>query len=487
MRSFARTAFGALSALLIGMSAHAGPDIPIGPSDSIQDTIDAAPDGARILLDPGVYTQSFEIIQTGRELTIEGAGPGQTILDGENMRRIAEINENGAPITLRGMTLRNGRREGPGDQNGAALLSRHTALTVDNCVFSDNAIFRTSDFGQTFGGAALFENFNDSDLALLVIDCIFENNSAGATPQDEFEPNMVAGGAVRVAWLGAARFENCRFENNHAMNPDGEVLGGALETQGDLIVLERCVFRNNTVTGDTAVGGGVAIRNSATLSSCLLEGNEAGGGQAGGGGAYIASPFDIPVELLHCTIVNNTVSVSPGGGGVFQISSIEISIVNSIITDNTAPAGDDLSGNYVDLRHSLVGDLSGSTFTGEQEGNLIGVSPMFVDASGGDFRLSARLALHRRRGHTRHLPRRTRVRCQRRAARRRRSRHHQHRGRHQHAPRPRGVGHGRIRVPARRMPRRSVGQRERGLCRSRGAARRLGAVSIEEEASGISC
>ena len=59
------------------------------PHRSIQEAIDVAEDGDRILVDPGTYSgQGFRgITFLGKAITVEGAGIDQTIIDCEQLDR----------------------------------------------------------------------------------------------------------------------------------------------------------------------------------------------------------------------------------------------------------------------------------------------------------------------------------------------------------------------------------------------------------------
>src|SRR5687767_10754659 len=75
----------------------------------------AIPSGA---LENNNATGDYDIIRSGGNITLQGAGPGSTIIDGGNLDRIFQINTNGTfSVTIRDMTLRNGRATDNGNTN----------------------------------------------------------------------------------------------------------------------------------------------------------------------------------------------------------------------------------------------------------------------------------------------------------------------------------------------------------------------------------
>jgi len=83
--------------------------------EPLQAVLDAAPEGARIIVSPGVYTGNFRITKT-----VELIGEPGAILDGDGRGRILHVAAPGTSI--KGLHLRNG---------GADLTDMDTALFVD--------------------------------------------------------------------------------------------------------------------------------------------------------------------------------------------------------------------------------------------------------------------------------------------------------------------------------------------------------------------
>jgi outer membrane protein assembly factor BamB len=84
--------------------------VPGSEFSSIQEAIDGAPDGSRLLVAPGEYHENISF--RGKGLTVESAdGPQQTILDGPDvtMPTVSFAGSEGPDAVLRGFTVTGGR------------------------------------------------------------------------------------------------------------------------------------------------------------------------------------------------------------------------------------------------------------------------------------------------------------------------------------------------------------------------------------------
>ena len=119
------------------------------PTQGLQEAINQAAAGATLTLCAGTWSLSAEII-IAKDLTLRGAGAGQTILDGGNAVRVLQI-ALGATVTVQGLTVTKG--EAPvGDAFGGGIRNEGT-LTLVGASVTNN----TADFG---GGIA---NFGHAD------------------------------------------------------------------------------------------------------------------------------------------------------------------------------------------------------------------------------------------------------------------------------------------------------------------------------------
>ncbi|MGI6219204.1 MAG: hypothetical protein ACOYJE_05005 [Bacteroidaceae bacterium] len=176
---------------------------------------------------------------------------------------------------------------------------------------------------------------------------------------------------------------------------------------GGAIVPKGAHVRNCVVQGNTAVeGGGLYVLPGGQVSGTLVYDNTA---TRNGGGIYAsanneAATADSRAYLFSNTIAGNTATE---GGGIYLEDGAAMT-VNSVIWNNTATSGKDISGvttqtfesslltgltnqsitdwfpfnNCFVERYELPGNFENSEMTGEG-------STYFANAEGGDFRLKA--------------------------------------------------------------------------------------------------
>jgi hypothetical protein len=102
----------------------------VRPADNLQAAIDAAPAGSTLALCAGAWNLVSQVT-IRKNLTLTGAGAGQTILDGGGTTRVMVVNE-GNTVMLRDMTIRNGDAVdslGGGIHTSGNLTLRGVAVT----------------------------------------------------------------------------------------------------------------------------------------------------------------------------------------------------------------------------------------------------------------------------------------------------------------------------------------------------------------------
>jgi hypothetical protein len=127
-------------------------------------------------------------------------------------------------------------------------------------------------------------------------------------------------------------------------------------------------FLGNSATG---IGGAVFVYQAdATFTNCLFQNNTA----ASGGAIYLRAGH--PASVVNSTFVNND---APQGPAISYAGSLTLR--NSIVWSHASPAIYDAGGNATVDTCLIEGGFSGGT-------NILTADPEFVDAGGGDFRLS---------------------------------------------------------------------------------------------------
>jgi hypothetical protein len=191
--------------------------------------------------------------------------------------------------------------------------------TIQNCVFTGNA-------------AAVVWNQKASPR---ILDCTFSNNTGVAILNQESSPfirdsvfqsnkGTSSAGAIEN-YLSNLRIESSVFRDNSGVR-SGAIYNGS----GTTLFIDACSFLENSTDDD---GGAICNRpgSSLVLRNSVLADNRSLG--HGGGVFHLGQSLDV----LHCTIVNNTAAFS--GGGLY-LGSGSVALKNSILWKNriTSPA-----------------------------------------------------------------------------------------------------------------------------------------------------
>ncbi|MDX2214476.1 MAG: DUF4347 domain-containing protein [Oculatellaceae cyanobacterium bins.114] len=282
---------------------------------------DLTPD--TILLTSG----SFEIIES---VTITGLGANLLTIQRDTLApdfRLFTIDDGTASqitVDISGFTLSDGISD-----NGGAILNRENLVISDSVINNNTAVISGFDTGS--GGAIWNE-----DGSLNILNSLITGNEAG----DQ-------GGAI---WSnnGAINIQASQISNNTA---DGSG-GGIFSNRGSLDILTSTIS-GNTGTFTFGDGGGIwhfgdGLGEDLTITASTLSGNSTGGS---GGGLWTSTVLgDTSATILSSTISGNSADDRSGG---IQNDNGLLTISNSTITNNTAPAG----------QGSGVGSFSGISST----------------------------------------------------------------------------------------------------------------------------
>ena len=196
---------------------------------------------------------------------------------------------------------------------------------------------------SSIAGGGMYNNRSSST----VTNCVFENNSADS-----------GGGIYNLN--SSLTISNCTLKNNSAYE------GGGMYNLNSSPALANCIFWNNTAC--LGMGGGVFNEGSSpTLTNCIFVSNV-------GTCCAEACPVDIYSGGMYTCLIGCLIS---GGTPI---------VTNCIFWDNSA------LGNVLDSESQISGpaDVTYSDVEGGYSGvGNINASPMFANASAGDFHLTS--------------------------------------------------------------------------------------------------
>lgn len=384
-----------ISGLLPAPSVQAAGIVGDGtPASCTRDALAAAlASGGEIRFNCGSAPVTIPIASTldiRTAATIDGGG--LVTLDGQGTTRIMYVNKlsAGTKLTLRNLTLANGRSSGFEPSfggcvyarqsvvdlidvtftgcragNGAALYVYGGALTIEGSTFTGNhasdggsiyalqggrVVIRNSTFAantSTGDGGAIF--MDNSPLEAYA--SLFEDNQAQGT---QSQPNVGLGGAIYGNNPNATiTIVGSQFRRNYA-----KLQGGALFADYNVTLqLQTSTFRNNR-TGSQ--GGALGTwKAQAYVHSCTFADNVADGG----GGAILSGEATTMV-VSASTFTGN--SAGRDGGALYNYTG-PLTINDSLFEANRAGVdnrGDTRGGAIVSYRATMT--INASTFTGNQ-------------------------------------------------------------------------------------------------------------------------
>ncbi len=267
------------------------------------------------------------------EVTIIGAGPDRTVINGEGIEGfgiIDVLHPSGRPAVtvITGVTLEGGTGAGGGLSVGTPLG------TVDTQVVMANSVIR-SCLSRDFGGGAIV--YRNAELQLLDVE--LSRNSAARS-----------GGAL-YNWFGTVSIVDSRILNNKSVSGGGIASQHPLDT--DLggsahLVITRSLFQGNASvrsdgSGFGPGGGGLAAVNQVVHirdTKFLDNTSDGNGGGIGFGRPNLAKLTNVEVSgnrghwgggivnagfmSVRGSVIRNNVAQGTSGGGLHSSGSVDI-------------------------------------------------------------------------------------------------------------------------------------------------------------------
>lgn len=251
-------------------------------------------------------------------------------------------------------------------------------LTVRRTRVRDNTASSTS--GYTYGGGI----FGASSITI-EDSTIDHNRASSATSESLPGPGLLSlGGGLHAGFVGSPPvsvvLQRSTLSGNtahaHCADCAGNAAGGGGASVVGKLVASYSVIRDNIAFAADfngyAFGGGlvtaaVGDAGKLELTNSTVSGNNATGGHNGEGGGIMAA-YASPLLVVNSTLAFNRASISGGGAVVYGGNAAPSAFFDSIIANNEAPLGADVSafqpcggGNPCALggHHNLIMVVSG--------------------------------------------------------------------------------------------------------------------------------
>ena len=197
-------------------------------------------------------TGDLDISLTNLQITIEGAGASQTIIDGNDIDRVLHIQTN-TDVQIRDLTIRGGYLEQVSSSEwkiGAGIYSGNGTLNLENVILENNivvcSVVPSTSCHQSRGGGL------GGNGTIMINTSTIRNNSA---------------------YHGGGLFYNGSAELKIFAST---ISGNQAETAGAFLIYGPTYFANSTISGNSAgdVGGIVISSDTTRLVNVTISGNE---------------------------------------------------------------------------------------------------------------------------------------------------------------------------------------------------------------------
>ncbi|MHC4945822.1 MAG: NosD domain-containing protein [Planctomycetota bacterium] len=403
-----------------------------------------------IIVKPGTYLENIDFL--GKAVTVSSEQDATvTVIDGQQLGPVATFtNGEASTSVLSGFTLTNGlgKLTASGLSGGGVHIDAASPRLNDNIIKNSNA---------EMGGGISCHNFAAPE----IIGCTVEGNEAdehgggiysadSASPliknntirsnragfKDNPGPSNYTGGGIYCFDSSARIIDNiihgnegadhgggilCSERGNYPRIVGNEIFQNVATKGAGIYVchLDTCLISENVVYENTSslYGGGICLRDI----TCDVEKNEIYQNSAPSGGGICfdhASPSVVNNSISENTaddgggifsmnstalLVNNTVFRNTStitGGGIHCTEDSGLTFVNTILWNNSSPAGDEIWIGAADKPSTF--SISYSNVEGGQDevhveagclldwGEImIDEDPMLTDIIGGDFHLTS--------------------------------------------------------------------------------------------------
>ena len=340
------------------------------------------------------------------DLTINGVTSDLSIIDGNGVDRVLEINGGAVPggirVDLFNLTVKNGDVSG----EGGGIRTYNADVTLTNVKVLNNQATANGGGIYSLGGSLIMDNVSLLGNQAIISGGGLQNN-VGATITN----SVISGNQVTTSWgsgagiytVGDLEISQSVIQTNTSNGQGGGIVvesgtttvtdttiegnvayqgGGVYSGLDGVLNFDGVTLTANKALGGTGLnsGGAVFFSGSGTLNltNTTISGNQA---DAHGGGIML---YEGTINLVNTTIVGNFADhdafLGGDGGGLYNNLGT-LTLRNTIVAGNTASIspnnGPDCFGNLNSLGFNLVQTLTADcTLSGTTTGNVVGSAPL---------------------------------------------------------------------------------------------------------------
>lgn len=274
---------------------------------------------------------------------------------------------------------------------GGGVAAYVTNLLVQNCEFTSNMATNTISLDR--GGGALYVYSLSTTGSIQILNSTFSGNqatTAGAIQVDASGSSILIAGSViqsntaTASWPGEAGgvHLNCgavTIRDTLIAGNSAPVWGGGLYVSCPSIELDSVRLLGNRSGSEG--GGARLLADNITLVNCLIADNTAGGK---GAGLFISQQNYNGIHLNACTLVNNTITDTSLGAGLYIQQGSPLSFYNGIAWGNRDGGS---FRNGLQISSASMTTVESSDVEDSWWGTrptCTNSNPLFVDADGPD-------------------------------------------------------------------------------------------------------
>lgn len=328
---------------------------------TIQAAVDAAAAGDIVDIAAGTYVES--VAMPRKRLTLHGAGPSATIIDGNGAFAVLRFDGfNGSLVAIENLGVRNG-------DNGIWAQAAVT-LRLTDCAVADNrsGIYLNNRVKVLMTRCTVTGNFARGGISLNYSSRLTMVQSA--VTGNTFDP-LFGDGVGGIDATGKLTVIDSTVADNGSSGSGG----GIQSTFGTLTVSGSTISGNSSA----AHGGGIhlgTVTGTVKISNSTISGNTAA---TDGGGIYVDAHRRLSLD--HVTIAGNTATTGRGGGlyarATITGTNKPTALRASVIADNAATSEPDCSADRVLARDgNLVENPTGCAVSALGGSPLISADPL---------------------------------------------------------------------------------------------------------------